>query len=222
MHSNSHFRIINSPYLFEKFQVGEIGNPSDRFIITHEAHPDILLQAKYFWSAPYDTLVFTDEHQSFISISPNLRSAHALFLKGTNFTHGIPHQYVDYSIEFAKEIKITPANLEYIFKWSNAINLRLSGGFNLTQQLNDNWVKFLNFKQLKSISIDIQRDSYMKLRVNTFLIAPTLRLATFNADDITESEFEIFVANQYVPSKTKFNCKVKGTKTYQCQKRLLC
>lgn len=166
--------------------------------------------------------MFTDEHQSFISISPNLRSAHALFLKGTNFTHGIPHQYVDYSIEFAKEIKITPANLEYIFKWSNAINLRLSGGFNLTQQLNDNWVKFLNFKQLKSISIDIQRDSYMKLRVNTFLIAPTLRLATFNADDITESEFEIFVANQYVPSKTKFNCKVKGTKTYQCQKRLLC
>lgn len=159
-------------------------------------------------------------HHSFIHISPRLRSINALFFQGSDLTLGIPHQYVDYSIDFGKDTEITDADLKYIFTWENVINLRLSGGKQLAQKLSNEFMNLLKFKQLRRLSIDIQRDSYINFTVNPFLTSSTLREATFDGQGITQSEFDIFVQNQYIPPKSKFSCKVVNTNKYQCKKKL--
>lgn len=161
-----------------------------------------------------------DEQHSFISISPRDRSVNALFVQGSDLTLGIPHQYVDYSIEFAKDTQVTDADLAHIFSWENVINLHLSGGNQLAQRLANNFVNLLKLKQLRRLSIDVQRDSYINFSVNPFLTAPALREATFDGASVTQSEFDIFVQNQYLPPNSKFSCKVVNHNKYQCKKKL--
>lgn len=143
----------------------------------------------------------------------------ALFFNGVNVTGGIPFQFEDYSIVFPNNTQVTAADLARIFRWKNVVNLRLSGGKQFTQQLSSNWVKFIGLTHLKRLSIDIQRDSYVQFHVNSLLEAPALREAIFDGAAINQSEFEIFVKNQHIPSKSKFRCKVVNNNKYRCKRK---
>lgn len=210
---------INTPELLEKLRAGSFDvSPSDVFVISSDAHEDILSQPKHFAASKYHSLIFHVENRGEINIKPHEKSVIAYFSSGNQSTLGMPADYIDYQFGISKAVKVSKEDIEYIVQWTNAKKLGIFGentvAFDLQQRLN----KLKALTTLEEVHFDIAMKTYMKLRVKPFAdTLTTLKKANFRAVNLSDGRFAMFVKSQTVPNGWK--CAVQNKLYYNCTKK---
>lgn len=164
------------------------------------AHPHVLLQPLHFADAQLAEMTFQDGENNAIVIMPPFKNVFGSFNVGANLTAGIPTSYTNYLLFFGDNVNVTATDLDYMFQWTAATQLAISDERDVAYQLSERLDGMRAMKRLKSLTLDIHRDAYKKLRIRGFLKRlPSLRHGFFEPKRLTEAEVEEFVRNQDVP-----------------------
>lgn len=194
--------VIDTPELFEKLKKGEIGSGYLEIIVKAGAHPQVLLQPKYFSNASYPGMHFYDEHDNRISIYTRSRIAYGYFKVGQGLSLGMPAVYADYELRFDGESIVTTDDINYIFQWKNTRFLKVFDKQNAPIEIMGRIEEFSgNLKGLISIAFNVQPHSYKQLRVRPLIDKfVELGIAHFMAEALSADQIKEFVAYQELPS----------------------
>lgn len=191
---------ITTPEQFEQLKSGQIGANYTKVLITHGAHPHVLLQPKEFAAAKFGQMTFADEHDSQITIMPPFKSVFSIFNMGSNLTLGIPANYNAFLLFFNPGATLSSFDYDYMFTWKLAERLTLSMESDVTYELLQRIDDMRGMKQLKSLALAIHRRSYKTIQVKPFLKKlRSLKFVFLEPKGLSEEEMDEFAANQHIP-----------------------
>lgn len=188
---------IDTPELFNKLETGQIEGNHQTIYVECGAHPDVLSLPKRFWNATFQELHFCDGQGNEIVLSPGAHSVQAYLTAGKDLTLGIPSNYEQYFVFFDKEVVITPADIDTIIRWRNAVRLTISDHADLAYNLSKKMNEMRKMQRLRNLTLDVQPSSSTRLSLKQFVLKlPRLKQANFLAPSLTQAEFDKFIKKQ--------------------------
>lgn len=197
---------ISNPQKYDQFKLRKIATDHDYVYIEAGAHPNILGEAKHFWNASNHIIDFRDVDYKFnyITLQPNEQKVVAVFQDGYNMTTGLPANYVDYSVAFSLNAFVTAADIEAILQWHNAKYLEIHDECDVAYMLLTRIDDMQKMQHLKTIKLDIQKNSIDKMKLKAFLgNFPELKRAEFKFRRFSDEEIEDFLTGQDIPEHFK-------------------
>lgn len=197
---------ISTSIQYEELRSGKISVGHDKVIVKNTAHPNVFAQAKYFWSVPYN-MNFTDGQGTDILIDPKLQGVTATFQAGHSLLLGLPLVYKEYNINYRNQAVAGGSDVYSILDWIHATHLVVNDENDLIYSLFQRHEELKNLKHLKHLEFNVNRGTYKRLQVKTFLgVLPALESATFvtkrtSGNALSDTESKEFVQIQEIPKK---------------------
>lgn len=185
---------------------GKISVGYDKVIVKNTAHSNVFTQAKYFWSVPYK-MNFTNGQGTEILIDPSVQGVTATFQTGQSLLLGLPLVYKEYNVNYHDQAVAGGSDVYSILDWVHATHLVVKDENDLIYSLFQRHDELKKLKHLKHLEINVNRGSYKRLQVKTFLSElPALESATFvtrrsSVNALNETESKEFAQIQEIPKK---------------------
>lgn len=196
--------MIETAEQYDQLKSGQIGRDQKRVIIGTDGHPTPLLLPKHFANAEHHVISFIDDNGNMIQLYPETRQLLLSVAFGAISLDGLPLDYDGYDIEF-EGAQFTSAYLDALLLWKNIkfaqINDQNNAAYEILQRIDE----FSELKELSTIALNLQRDSYKKILVQPYLKKlPTLKQAFFLLEkSLNQEEIDEFINNQTIPADWK-------------------
>lgn len=178
-------------------------NETDSFIITSDAHPNVLTQPKQFANTKYYDLLFQDDDGSTIGILSALNSTTLYFTGNHSMALGVPVNFKSYFLVFEDDVKFSDTEIDSILQWNYATRLWISADNVIALQLQERISQLAGLKRMNQMTISVSADTYEKLRLKAFVDAlETLKTVYFvRARSMTVDQFNEFKKSQTLPAR---------------------
>lgn len=200
---------VKTPEQYEQLKQGVFDDKYRTIFVEPEAHPNVVMEAKYFANTTFQEIHFTDEAGNVVILFPTTMHLQSFYFAGEGLYFGLPLHYAGYSIVSDVSVNVTEAELDYIVQWKNAQRLhildRSDVGYGLLQRI----YHLKELKYLSNLTVNVQRKSYKLFTVKTFLTQlESLKQAMFVARELNRYEFKEFVKR--LPNVQDWTLKIKG------------
>lgn len=195
--------IIETPAQYARLKNGEIGEYAYRdIVIKATAHPQILLEPKFFLDRVFTGLHFFDRNGNFITMFTYSRAAVGHFKVGQDSTLGMPAVYIDYALTFEGDSIVTANDISYIFTWIDVQYLTVLDTLDAPVQMLQRIDEFSHsLTELIRITFNVHPHTYKQLNVRGLVEGfEYLSQVYFRAGTLNENQVKEFIEGQELPS----------------------